>query len=62
MPSKRLFMNKLNFDQIKTPYSFIIQDLFYIFQVLKNIFKYYPNINIYIKKLNQKFDYCIINM
>ena len=44
MPSKRLFMNKLNFDEIKTPFSFIIQDFFYI------------------KKLNQKFDYCIINM
>ena len=26
MPSKRLFMNKLNFDEIKTPFSFIIQD------------------------------------
>lgn len=40
MPSKRLFMNKLNFDEIKTPFSFIIQDFFYIFQVLKkkNIF------------------------
>ena len=25
MPSKRLFMNKLNFDEIKTPFSFIIQ-------------------------------------
>ena len=62
MPSKRLFMNKLNFDEIKTPFSFIIQDFFYIFRVLKNIFLYYPNINIYIKKLNQKFDYCIINM
>ena len=62
MPSKRLFMNKLNFDEIKTPFSFIIQDFFYIFQVLKNIFYYYLNINIYIKKLNQKFDYCIINM
>ena len=24
MPSKRLFMNKLNFDEIKTPFSFII--------------------------------------
>ena len=23
MPSKRLFMNKLNFDEIKTPFSFI---------------------------------------
>ena len=22
MPSKRLFMNKLNFDEIKTPFSF----------------------------------------
>ena len=32
MPSKRLFMNKLNFDEIKTPFSFIIQDFFYIFQ------------------------------
>ena len=30
MPSKRLFMNKLNFDEIKTPFSFIIQDFFYI--------------------------------
>ena len=48
MPSKRLFMNKLNIDEIKTPISFIIQDLFYIILVLKNIFKYYPNINIYI--------------
>lgn len=38
MPSKRLFMNKLNFDEIKTPFYFIIQDFFYIFQVLKNIF------------------------
>ena len=38
MPSKRLFMNKLNFDEIKTPFSFIIQDFFYIFLVLKNIF------------------------
>ena len=41
MPSKRLFMNKLNFDEIKTPFSFIIQDFFYIFQVLK---KYFFNI------------------
>jgi hypothetical protein len=24
MPSKRLFMNKLNFDEIKTPFSFKI--------------------------------------
>ena len=31
MPSKRLFMNKLNFDEIKTPFSFIIQDFFYNF-------------------------------
>ena len=27
MPSKRLSMNKLNFDEIKTPFSFITQDL-----------------------------------
>ena len=26
MPSKRLSMNKLNFDEIKTPFSFITQD------------------------------------
>ena len=26
MPSKRLFMNKLNFDEIKTPFSFIIAE------------------------------------
>ena len=40
MPSKRLSMNKLNFDEIKTPIYFMIQDFFYIyiFQVLKNIF------------------------
>ena len=35
MPSKRLSMNKLNFDEIKTPIYFMIQDFFYIFQVLK---------------------------
>ena len=29
MPSKRLSMNKLNFDEIKTPFSFITQDFFY---------------------------------
>ena len=38
MPSKRLFMNKLNFDEIKTPFSFIIKDFFYIFQLLNYIF------------------------
>lgn len=27
MPSKRLFMNKLNFDEIKTPFSFIIPQI-----------------------------------
>ena len=27
MPSKRLFMNKLNFDEIKTPFSFINSSL-----------------------------------
>ena len=31
MPSKRLSMNKLNFDEIKTPFYFITQDFFYIF-------------------------------
>lgn len=31
MPSKRLSINKLNFDEIKTPFSFITQDFFYIF-------------------------------
>ena len=30
--------NELNFDEIKTPIYFMIQDFFYIFQVLKNIF------------------------
>ncbi len=34
MPSKRLSMNKLNFDEIKIPIYFMIQDFFYIFQVL----------------------------
>ena len=38
MPSKRLSMNKLNFDEIKTPIYFMIQGFFYVFQVLKNIF------------------------
>lgn len=32
MPSKRLFMNKLNFDEIKTPFSFIIQDFSIFFK------------------------------
>ena len=31
MPSKRLSMNKLNFDEIKTPFSFITQEFYYIF-------------------------------
>lgn len=28
MPSKRLSMNKLNFDEIKTPFSFMKQSVF----------------------------------
>ena len=31
MPSKRLSMSKLNFDEIKTQFSFITQEFFYIF-------------------------------
>ena len=30
MPSKRLSMNKLNFDEIKTPFSFITLFLYFL--------------------------------
>lgn len=38
MPSKRLFMNKLNFDEIKTPFSLYNTRLFLYFSSTKEYF------------------------